>query len=279
MMHMSKIEHQNKRVVGILGCGWLGTALAKKQIVLGDTVRGSRRTKQGVLELNRMGVEGFQLKIDETTLSGDLDFFVGLDLLVIALPPGLRRHPTADFVSKIKHLIPLLNTYPPSKILFTSSISVYGSAVGQVSENTLPKPETHNGKQLLKVEQLLLKHFPDKTTIVRLGGLIGQDRHPIHQLSKKKIIPQGDALINLIHQTDAVAAILRLLPLTSPIGIYNLVTPFHPTKKEYYTTIAKQWGVKAPDFSDESTDTKQISSQRLIDDFDFVFQVDKLLIE
>ena len=276
---MSKTEHQNKRVIGILGCGWLGTSLAKKQIMQGDTVRGSRRTKQGVLELNQIGVEGFQLQIDETTLSGDLDFFVGLDLLVIALPPGLRRQPTADFVSKIKRLIPLLNAHPPSKILFTSSISVYGSASGQVSEDTLPKPETPSGKQLLKVEQLLLKHFPNKTSIVRLGGLIGQDRHPIYQLSKKKIVPQGDALINLIHQTDAVAAILRLLPLTSPTGIYNLVTPFHPTKKEYYTIIAKQWGVKAPDFSDESTHVKQISSQRLIDDFDFVFQVDKLLIE
>ncbi|GIR81555.1 MAG: hypothetical protein CM15mP83_2810 [Flavobacteriaceae bacterium] len=52
-------------------------------------------------------------------------------------------------------------------------------------------------------------HF--STQIVRLGGLIGDDRHPVKQLAKLPIVHNPEAPINLIHKTDAIGLLRYFL--------------------------------------------------------------------
>ena len=48
-------------------------------------------------------------------------------------------------------------------------------------------------------------------------------------------------MINLIHQDDAIGVILKVIKnLNKENLIFNAVTPFHPSKKEYYSKIADQ---------------------------------------
>jgi len=119
-----------------------------------------------------------------------------------------------------------------------SSTSVYGKNAGEFDETSLTNPDTESSKALCNVEQSLMnQNIP--SVIIRLGGLVGEDRNPIIQLQNRKISnPEG--CINFIHQIDAVRGIMTLLEETKIDGIYNLVSPHHPLRKKYYTFMAKK---------------------------------------
>jgi len=102
---------------------------------------------------------------------------------------------------------------------------------------------------LLQAEQLLQSNPNFKTTIVRFGGLIGEDRHPIRSLSRRENLENPDAPINLIHQQDCIGIILKIIEQNSWNETYNAVTPFHPTREVYYTQKAIDLGLDLPKFN------------------------------
>ena len=129
-----------KTQLGILGCGWLGTALALELLRSEIPVKGSRTQIKGMTALNHLGIEGCVLSLGKTGIEGDLGFFEGLETLVIAIPPGLRKNPETNFVAKIDSLIVYLHKTTIKKIIFISSTSVYGSATGTIDELSTPVP-------------------------------------------------------------------------------------------------------------------------------------------
>lgn len=278
-MNDLRISYSNKAPIGILGCGWLGTALAKVLLEQGFKVRGTVRKQEKMQALQKLGVDCFQLNIEETKLTGNIAFFDRLHSLIVCIPPGLRKNPSTNFIKKIEMLLPYIDPDTMSKIILTSSISVYGPIRGTVDETTTPLPSTESGKQLLIVENLLTKFFGNKMIKLRLGGLISNDRHPIYSLAKKKEIVQASAPVNLIHQTDAVNAIITILQQPNKESLYNIVAPFHPSKKTYYSQLANQWQLSLPNFTKGGANNKRISSNRFLSEYSYVFKVEKLLIE
>ena len=105
--------------------------------------------------------------------------------------------------------------------------------------------------------------------ILRFGGLIGEDRHPIKFLAGRKNIENPNAPINLIHQEDCIGIILEILRQTQNDKLngnetFNAVTPFHPSRKEYYTQKAIDLNLALPEFNSESlTFGKTISSTKI----------------
>ena len=75
--------------VAIIGCGWLGKALANSLIAQGHHVRGSVTSKDGLALLQNMGIEPFLIKLNNEAIIGNLNLFVeGVDIIVIAFPPS-----------------------------------------------------------------------------------------------------------------------------------------------------------------------------------------------
>ena len=124
-----------------------------------------------------------------------------------------------------------LKKYKLEKIIFTSSISVYGQAQGKLNEESQCHPNMLSGQQLIEVEQALINNFPNTVIILRLGGLIGPDRHPIHRLRKRSRIEGGLNPVNLIHQIDVLAGLEKVLLTKKKQHCYNLVSPYHPIKR------------------------------------------------
>jgi len=87
---------------------------------------------------------------------------------------------------KINLLIPFIEKASVQKLIFISSTSVYADDNSLVSEDTIPMPTLESGKQLVAIENRLMENKNFKTTVVRFGGLIGKDRHPIRFLAGKK---------------------------------------------------------------------------------------------
>ena len=265
--------------LGIIGCGWLGTALGSKLVRQGAFVKGTRTQAEKAKELMAFGIEGYPFQLKEGSWIGDLTFFEHINVLLIAIPPGLSTDQTSNFVAKITPLISQLKKYKLEKIIFTSSISVYGQAQGKLNEDSQCHPNTLSGLQLIEVEQALINNFPDTIIILRLGGLIGPDRHPIYRLRMRSRIEAGLNPVNLIHQIDVLAGLEKVLLTQKKQHCYNLVSPYHPIKEDYYSQLAYQWEIPPLKFDQQTKYPKKISSNRFVSDYDFSFIVEKLLIE
>lgn len=242
--------------INILGCGWLGFPLAKTLLTNGFSVKGSTTSEEKISTLKSSGIDPFLVTLDSKSISGAIeDFLNGSETLVIDIPPQLRgknsNSSTANekvFVEKIKTLIPFLEKSTVENVLFVSSTSVYGEINGTITEETTPKPDTESGKQLLEVESLLQNSPSFKTTILRFGGLIGEDRNPIKFLAGKENLENPETPINFIHQEDCIGIILKIIATDSWNEIYNGVSPFHPTRETYYTQKATELTLPLPQF-------------------------------
>jgi nucleoside-diphosphate-sugar epimerase len=241
--------------ISILGCGWLGLPLAKALLKNGFSVKGSTTSIDKLSIIENLGIQPFWLDLESNNVSGDIETFLqGSETLIIDIPPKLRGNSKEDFIGKIATLIPFIEKSAIENVLFVSSTSVYGdtSAALSVTEETKTCPETESGRQLVAVEQLLQTNIHFKTTILRFGGLIGEDRHPIRFLAGRKNLENPKAPINLIHQTDCIGIILEILRQNSWNETFNAVAPFHSSREAYYTQKAIDLGLDLPEFNDES---------------------------
>jgi nucleoside-diphosphate-sugar epimerase len=249
--------------ISILGCGWLGLPLAKSLIEKGFSVNGSTTSVEKIAVLEKAGIHPFLVSLSAVEVSAETkisieNFLENSDVLIINIPPKLRGNSSdtsgalsMTFVAKIQSIIPFIENSSVEKVIFVSSTSVYSDDNWIINEKTIPNPDTESGRQLLEAEQLLQSNKNFQTTIVRFGGLIGEDRHPIKFLAGRKNIENPEGPINLIHQVDCIGIIEAIYETNSWQETYNAVTPYHPIRKEYYTHKAIELNLPLPEF-DES---------------------------
>ncbi|MBG6186886.1 SDR family oxidoreductase [Flavobacterium sp. CAN_S2] len=251
--------------ISILGCGWLGYPLAKALLKNGFSVKGSTTSDEKIAILKNAGIKPFLIALSENKTSGNVtEFLENSEILIIDVPPKLRGSGTENFVSKIRNVISFIEKSSVEKVLFISSTSVYNDDEIFVTEETIAKPYTESGKQLLETEQLLQSNINFKTTVLRFGGLIGEDRHPIKFLAGRENLDNPDAPVNLIHQDDCIGIILKIIETDSWNETFNAVAPSHPSRKLYYTQKAMDLNLALPKFnSEQNSGGKIILSARI----------------
>ena len=95
----------------------------------------------------------------------------------------------------------------------------------------------------------------------------------------KKVIPNPEGVVNFIHQIDAVNGIFKLLTASEVEGVFNLVSPHHPKRKDYYLEMAKKYSLPAPKFNEQDSILYRLIEAKKIEEItDFNYQVDNLLI-
>ena len=269
--------------ISILGCGWLGLPLAITLLKNGLKVKGSTTSESKIALLEKNGIVPFLISLSEKQILGDTaEFLENSTVLIINIPPKLKGNLNENFVAKIRNFIPFIEKSLIQNVLFISSTAVYTDDNSIITEETIPNPTTESGKQLLEVEQLLLNNENFQTVILRFGGLIGEERHPIHFLSGRKAIENPNAPINLIHQKDCIGIIEKILEQAQDNKhfwneIYNAVAPFHPSRKEYYLQKAMDMNLDLPEFNSCSvTNGKTISSAKVQEVLNYSFKVNPL---
>ena len=146
--------------ISILGCGWLGLPLAQSFINKGYELKGSVTTANKLKVLQDHNIIPYNIVLKETGSEGDITGFLNnSDVLIIDIPPKLRNAESENFTEKINKLVPYIEASGIKKVLFVSSISVYGERnKGIVTEDAIPYPYTESGMQLLKTVKLLIKN-------------------------------------------------------------------------------------------------------------------------
>lgn len=280
----------NHKKISILGCGWLGFPLAKMLLENGFSVKGSTTSENKLALLEKNKIQPFLLSLFEDKIEGNITGFLNeSEVLIIDIPPGLRRDTSISFVEKIKTLVTQIEKSEIKKVLFVSSTSVYRDVfpIEEITEETPTNPDTESSRQLVEVEQLLLANPNFFTIILRFGGLIGDDRHPIKHLAGKKDVENPDAPINFIHQEDCIgiitAIIKQLLDSDKKNNdvilkhsetqkqhhnfVFNAVSPEHPTREKYYQKKASDLNLALPIFTENSESKGKIILSTKIETF------------
>jgi len=256
--------------VAILGCGWLGLPLALQLLKSGYQVNGSTTSIEKEKTLIDAGIKSFVLDLDN--FENNLNEFLDVEELIITIPPRLKNHKET-----IKNLISKIESSTIKRVTYTSSISVYGNTRGLITEETKVNPTRDTVVQITEIEQLLLNNTNFKSNIIRLGGLIGPNRHPAYRLSEK-IIQSSNELINLVHLEDCIAIIEKLIKSDISNEIFNLVNPHHPQKRNYYNTCCETLNLPAPLCKDNPNPIiKEVSSKKLCKSLNYVFKNNLIL--
>ncbi len=283
------------KTISILGCGWLGFALAEQLITDGFLVKGSVTSPEKVNVLSDAGIRPYLLELSPEKIEIDDTAFFDADVLIVSIPP--RRIPDIEtvFPAQIGQLIQQLEKGPIKKVLFISSTSVYAEN-GAKFQNSNPKsqipnskneklkggeiiterdelvPEKPSGKALVTAEQLLTANTKFETTVLRFGGLIGADRNPARFLSRKREVLDGTKPVNLIHRDDCIGIIREIIRQDVWGEVFNACSPGHPTRKEFYELAAQISGLPLPEFTDQPEPYKIVDSTKLIRQLNYQFK-------
>lgn len=256
--------------IAILGCGWLGLPLAKALLENNYIVNGSSTTIEKTETLSAFGIKAFQVNLEQQ--SNSLNDFLNAEELIITIPPK-----STNYAKSIETLLPKIEASTIKRVIYTSSISVYGNVTGVITEKTETHPTRTSVEQIIEVEQLLLNNKSFSTNVIRLGGLIGNDRHPAYHVTGKLLNTPND-LINLIHLEDCIATIQLLLKSNITNNIFNLVNPYHPTKANYYTNCCKYLNLPLPIIKNDSKiSKKEISSKKICTSLNYQFKNNLIL--
>ena len=252
-----------KEKISILGCGWLGMALANTLTKNGYTVKGSLTSKNKFDKLKSHGIIPFIVNINKSDY--DISEFLSSQILVIAIP--------SKEVNDFKNLIYHIEKSDVKKVIFLSSTSIYPYTNQIVIEET-PIIES----PLSNIEFLFKTNTKFNSTIIRFGGLFGYNRKPGYFIKKNKKIENPEGYVNLIHRDDCVSIIKLIIKKNIWNEILNACTDSHPKRRIFYKKEMIKVGRKEPIFNEISlNDYKIVSSEKLKTMLNFSFMYSDLL--
>jgi nucleoside-diphosphate-sugar epimerase len=237
--------------ISIIGLGWLGKQIGNYFQNKGFTVSGTATTKEKVEKLLKESFNAEQLKIEKLEAINAQNFSPFLArTVVITIPPLSVNEGYDTLIIDLINRIKAVN--PKVKVFFTSSTSVYGNKDEEIDEYSEVNPITKNAKEIVAIENFMQSELSN-FCIFRLGGLVGRNRHPVHYLAGREDILKPKAAVNLIHASDVCNALHFIVENEVSSKIVNLVTPDHPSKEIYYTTVAENLSLSLPKFDQSDT--------------------------
>lgn len=261
------IKNEKKQVkdltVGIIGCGWLGKALAANLLEQGSSVLATSSQQSNVEQLHQQEIQAQQLHLPSDVKQLSQHDVFTQQCLVIAITPQFRQGRT-DYAMKVAQLVEAAEKQGVTQqIILLSSTAVYQGLEGTVDEScSLDFAELNSEEKapILHAAEQAVLNFNQQSSILRLAGLVGPERHPGNFLRANKTLKNSTAPVNLIHQQDAVGLILSLIVSASSQGIFNGVSDTHVTKACYYQKAAKSLGLESPTVSDKGLVSTRIVS-------------------
>ena len=242
----------------VLGCGYVGLPLAQKLAGLGHEVHASRRTE--------FSVEGITTHQTDVTLRSSFESLPrAFDwvLFTASSSRGDANVHRAVFVEGTRNLLDWLDN-SPSRVLFTSSTSVYPQTNGTwVDEKSCEKPTSGTALNLALAEQLLFKSGRS-CTLLRVAGIYGPERgHLYRQFLKDEAVisNSGKRWMNMIHREDVIGAILAAIEAES--GIYNATDNEPVTEGAFFEWLTDRLGKSMPPENESLIQKRAVTNKRV----------------
>ena len=239
------------RVV-VVGCGYVGVALAEQLDARGHAVTGVRRSDAGLDAVDAVGADVEAVRADATDPES-LSALPDADAVVFAASSGGRGADAARDVY-VDGLANVVDEYgsrasPPDRLVYTSSTGVYGDHDGGwVDEETPVEPTTEKTRVLAEAERIATKRAAEAGidgTVVRFAGLYGPDRYRLERYVEG---PVTAGYLNMVHRDDAAGSIRHLLEADRARDRVVLVVDDEPVDKHVFADwLADACGITRPE--------------------------------
>ncbi len=259
----------NTSKVLIIGCGYVGTALAERLVTAGSACVGTTTTPARLNEIKSTGARAEILDIgDRSALRAILS---DCETVVLSIAPKSRDADYRDvYLAAANHLMAAVADSPVRHVVYTSSTRVYAQDDGQwVDEDSSTEPTSEAGRVLLDTERCLLDAGSSSeinVSVVRLGGIYGPGRDPSARILRLagSSCSGGSAYVNLIHRDDIVEALHRLIQ-SEHHGPLNLCDDTPTTRRDYYDRVIAAASVAPIEWEAEESDErgKRVSNARI----------------
>lgn len=262
--------------VSIVGCGWLGLPLAKFLLAKGHIIKGSTTGKDKLATLKQEGIVPFLIHLNPAISGSDINNFFETDLAIINIPPG-RNNLVDDYVEKMNHLNDAISESRITKVIFISSTSVYPETNHWVDEETEIDKQSDKALRMFAAEQVFVNNPKLQTTVIRMAGLIGPNRHPGRFFGGKNNIPDGLTPVNLIHLTDCIGLINAIIEQNFWNKTINGVAPSHPKKQDFYTLASLKFNGSQAHFIAQMGNYKKVCSKVSFEQLGYNYKIDDLM--
>lgn len=254
--------------VSIIGLGWLGEAAGLLLQTQGYAVIGSSTRADKVELLRSKGLDAVHFALDPDPQGTDCSRLFDSDILVVTLPPRSRQGDGELYLQQLAALRDWVANSAVKQVLFISSTGIYPNANKEVpySEEDKISENTTGNTILYRAEALMGTLSTYDLTVLRMGGLMGEDRIPgIYFAGKEQVV--GHTRVNFIHQVDAAGMIAWVIRQGLWNQTFNGVAPEHPLRREVYQHNANALGIPLPasfqDAADEEVG-RLISSEKIV---------------
>ena len=247
-------HHTDLAKIAIIGCGYVGTALARYWYQQqGYSVTATTTRQERVIELEEVATEVVVMKGEDSQAMRSL--VPNQDTIILSIAPISDRQVDAEvyretYSPTVKNLVAALQESPSVKqVIYLSSCSVYGNKKGEwVDETSLVDTNGEYNQVLWEAEQLLLDAASEdvKVGILRLGGIYGPERELTKRFARiagKTIPGSGKTFTSWIHLEDIIG-VMDFLCQRRLGGIYNLVNDFNLTIRELCDLICDRQGLE-----------------------------------
>ena len=250
----------------IAGCGYIGQAAADLFHASGWVVEGWTRSAESAASLSAKPYPVREVDISKPAqLAECRPAAAGFDAVVhcASSSGGDAEMYRRVYLDGARNL---LETFRRSKLLFTSSTSVYAQRDGSwVTEESDAKPMRETSRILLETERLVLA---DSGIVARLAGIYGPGRSALLNKFLKGtaiIDPENDRFVNQVHRDDIASALLLLLSREAEgAQIYNVVDDQPILQSECYRWLAERLNRPLPPIGRSTQERKRGDSNKRV---------------
>lgn len=233
----------------IVGCGYVGTRLARKLLSQGHRVSATRQSEEACRAL-RASVPG--LAVVRYRLGDQAMAVPKAGKVLITVPPGaLSPAPESAFAGRLPAAL---------RLIYLSTTGVYADAGGAEVRDDFPlEPGSDRGALRLAVETALQAVHADHLCL-RVPGIYGPTRgvHARMLANTYRIIGDGDSVISRIHVDDLVSAIESVARAPTLLHRSMLVGDDEPCSSlEHALGVAARLGLPPP----PHVDAKNVSEE------------------
>ncbi len=227
------------RKVWIVGCGFLGEAIADRFLA----------KDWEVVKIGRTAAEDIEIAdVSDIDSLKELEQKCGTPEVVIHCASSGRGGKEAYQRVFEQGAQNLVNVFPNSRLLFTSSSSVYPQVEGElVNEMADAQPDRETGKILRRAESITLEAGG---TVLRLSGIYGEGRSVILKKwlkGESKVEEDGRRILNQIHRRDAASAFLLVAESPQAGEIFNVSESQPKSQLETLQYLAEHYGKALPE--------------------------------
>ena len=271
----------------VIGCGYLGFELARQLVQRGHRVWGIRRNIDDASRLRSAGIQPLEADVTQPETLKRLPRSIEWVINAVSSMKGDSEVYQQVYLGGTRHLIRHLSPSSTLKrYLHVSSTSVYGQTDGSwITEAAERHPTTATSQILVETEDELFRAHHDQqfpASIVRASGIYGPGRGYLFQQYLKnqaRLVGDGSRLINMIHVTDLVGAMITLLEHGQSGMAYNVTDSEPVTQLEFFTFLSQQLDKPLPPAASagelkqrkRALTNKRVSNRRLIEEIGYQF--------